>query len=119
MTKARGETKENVLVPLNDLSPASAKCLRVNKTTHGVTTQVGTVGVHLTSPVITGNIEELLTDEANDLDVVGGFHELDTLECTCGDDACATTGFGTPRHHLAFGVSDERAGVRRTPETEV
>lgn len=111
--------RANVLVPLDNLLVLTAKCVRVEETTHGVATQVGTMGVHFTSPVLSLNVDEPLVDKADDLDVVGGLDELHTLEGAVRDQTGTVAGLGTPSNHLAFMVSDEGFGLAGSPQAKV
>lgn len=77
------------------------------------------MGIHLAAPVLGLDVDELLVEEADDLDVVGGLHELHTLEGACGDEAGAVIGRGAPRDHLAFVVSDDGVGRRGSPKAEI
>jgi hypothetical protein len=97
----------------------TAPSIRVNETTKGISSEVGTVRVHLTSIVVGLEVDEGLVDEADDLDVVGGSHKLNTSESATGDEASAVTGFGTPRDGLVLGLTDGGRTIRWTPDTEI
>lgn len=85
------------------------------KATH----EISTVRVHLSSKVLRCNVDLGLVDEADNLDVIGGAHELHTLEGVVGDQTGTTAGLGAPCDHLAFGVGHEGVGVFRGPEAEI
>jgi len=109
-------------VPLDDLlvlslvdREASGKDLGAE----GVTAEVGAVRVQLSSIVIRLEVNEGLIDETDDLDVVWGLHELNTLESASGDKTRAMARFGTPGDCLMFSLTDGGGAIRRGPETEV
>ena len=83
------------------------------------THQVGTVRVELTTVVTVLDVDLGLVNEADDLDVGGGAHELDTGEGTLGDEAGATAGLGAPSDLLTLRVGDERVLLGGSPEAEV
>ena len=77
------------------------------------------MGVELSSTVVRLNVDLGLVDEADDLEVAGGLHVLDTGKGTSGDDAGALAGLGAPGDLETLGVSDGLVGGRGSPETEV
>jgi len=60
-----------------------------------------------------------LINEADDLNVVGCFEELDTLECAVWDETGTVPGFGAPRDHFTLNLTDGHVGLGRGPEAEV
>lgn len=111
------------VVPLNHLLVTVVVAVRpgggVDKATEGVATEVGTVRVKLSSVVIRGEVNEGLVDETNNLDIVGGLHELNTLKGTSGDETATVTGLGAPGDLLLFCFSNGRGTVGRCPEAEI
>jgi hypothetical protein len=111
------------VVPLDDLLIAVVVAARpssgVNETTERVTTEIGTVGVKLSSEVIGLEVDEGLVDKTDDLDVVWGPHELETRKCTSGDETRAMTGLGAPGDFLMFRLTDGGRTGRRCPDTEI
>ena len=85
------------------------------RTTH----EVSTVGVKLSSTIVSLDVDLSLIDETDDLDVVGGLGELDTGEGTSRDEAGAVTLLRAPGDLLTLGVTDGGVGVRGCPKTEV
>jgi len=76
-------------VPLNHLLVivliATAPSIRVDETSKGVSSEIGTVRIHLTSRIVGLEVHPCLINETDDLDVVGGLHELNALERATGD----------------------------------
>jgi len=110
------------VVPLDDLlviGLAARPGVGEDDTAEGVTAEVGAVGIELSSIVIGGHVNEGLVDETDNLDVVWGLHELNTLEGTSGDEASAVTGLGAPGNILMFRLTDGLGTSGRCPETEV
>jgi hypothetical protein len=68
------------------------------------TYEIGAVGVHLSAIVLGIDVDLGLVDEADDLNVCSGFHELYALKSAGGDETGASSGFGAPSDHLAFSV---------------
>ena len=111
------------VVPLDDLLVVvlvvTGPCGGVEETTEGVTAEVGTVGVELSSEVIRTEVDEPLVDETDDLNVVGGPHELNTLQGTSGDETSSMTGLGTPGNFLVLRFADCGGTGWGCPEAEV
>jgi hypothetical protein len=110
------------LVPLNDLGEFGLVRpigIGENEATKRIASLVSTVGVHLSSTVIGLHVDLGLIDVADDLNVVGSLHELDTGKGTSGDQTSATTGLGAPCDGLSLGVANNRVGLRWSPNTEV
>jgi hypothetical protein len=110
------------VVPLDDLlkiALAGGPGVGEQETAEGVTTEVGAMGVELPSIVIGRDVNEGLVDETDDLDVVWGLHELNTLEGTSGDFTSAVTGLGAPGNFPMFRLTDGLGTIGRCPETEV
>ena len=97
----------------------TAPSIRVNETTKGIPSEISTVRVHLTSIVVGLEVDEGLVDEADDLDVVGGSHKLNTSESATGDEASAMAGLGTPCDGLVLGLTNGGGTIRWTPDTEI
>lgn len=77
------------------------------------------MGIELTAEITLLDVDLGLVHEADDLDVVGGTHELHALESTFGDKTRATAGLGAPCDLLALGVSDQRVLLWGCPQAEV
>ena len=111
------------VVPLDDLLVAVVVAIRpsggIEKATEGVTAEVGTVGIELSSKVVGSEVDEGLIDETNDLDVVGGPHELDTLKSSGRDETGSMAGLGAPCDFLLFGFPDGGGTIGGRPEAEV
>jgi len=110
------------VVPLDDLLVGvlvARPCGGVEETTEGVTTEISAVGVELSSEVVGTEVDEPLVDETDDLNVVGGLHELDTLEGTGWDETRSVTGLGAPGDFFVFCLADGGGTIRRCPEAEV
>lgn len=67
--------------------------------------------VELAAKIAGLDVDEALVDEADDLDVVGRAHELDSPERARRDETRAAPGLRAPRDLLALGVGDRRVGV--------
>ena len=120
----RGEQRgSDLLVPLNHLLViilvVTAPSIRVDETAERVSSEIGTVGVHLASRVIGLEVHLRLVNKTNDLDVVGSLHELNALERAAGDKTGSVARFGTPCDGLVFGLTNSGGTLRRSPETEV
>ena len=98
---------------------AAAPSIRVDEATKGVSSEIGTVRIHLTSRVVGLKVHLCLINKTDDLDVVGGLHELNTLERSIGDKASSVAGFGTPRDGLVLGLTNSGGTFRWSPETEI
>jgi hypothetical protein len=111
------------VVPLDDLLVTVVATARegsgVEEATKGVTTEVGAMGVKLSSEVIGLEVDAPLVNETDDLNVVGGLHELNTPEHASGDETRAMAGLGTPGNFRLFRVGDGGGTSWRCPETEV
>ena len=113
----------DLLVPLDDLLVVvlvvTAPSVRVDETTEGVSAEISTMRVHLSSRVVGGEVGLCLVDKADDLNVVWGSHELNTLESTTGDETSAMTLLGTPRDGLVLGLTDCGGTIGRSPDTKI
>jgi len=110
------------VVPLDDLlvgAVVTGPSGGVEETAERVTTEIGTVGIELSSKVIRLEVDEGLVDKTNDLDVVWGPHELNTLKGTSGDETRAMAGLGAPGDFLMFGLTDGGGTGWGCPETPV
>ena len=109
------------VMPLDDLLVTVVVAVRpsggVEEATKGVTTEISAVRVKFPSRVIGGEVDLGLVDKTDDLDVVWGPHELNTLESTSGDKAGPMTRFGTPGDFLPFRQGGGTGG--RCPEAEI
>jgi len=94
------------VVPFNHLLIRATECSRIYKTAEWITTQVCTMGIHLTPIVTSGQIDLGLVDESHNLHVVGGLHKLDALQGTLGYNTSSTTSLGTPCNHFPFYISN-------------
>lgn len=102
-------TSTHEIVPFNNLFESgivTAPRSRINQSTKRVAAKVGAVGVKLTAKVFRIQVDEGLVDEANNLDVSRGSHELNTLECARRDDPGATAGLGAPSDFFTFSIPD-------------
>jgi hypothetical protein len=106
-------------VPLDRLDKLAVECVGEEKTTERVATLISTMGVHFTSKILGVDVDLFLNDVTSDLDVVGSLDELDTGQSALGDEAGAVTGPGAPGDGLAFDITNDRIGLRRTPEAEI
>ena len=77
------------------------------------------MGVHLSSPVVTLDVDEPLVDETDNGHVCRRLEDLDTLERALGDEAGAVAGLGAPGYFLSLSVGNQRVGLRRRPQAEV
>ena len=77
------------------------------------------MGVHLSSPVTTENVDEGLVDVADSLDVVGSHHPLNTLEGVGGDETGAVAGLRAPGDHDTLDITNFTTVLRGTPQAEV
>jgi len=114
------EVATHEVVPFDHLCvTVSTKSVRVEEATHWVTTEISTVGIHLTSPVIPLQVDLGLVNEANDLGVVGCAHVLNALESIVGDETSAVTRLGAPSDHFPLSVGDSRVGCGWGPKAEI
>lgn len=105
---------ERVVVPV-----VARESVGVHQATKRVATQVGTVGVKLSSVVAGRHIELSLVNEASKLDIHAGLEDLYTLQDTRWDETGSPTTLNTPCDLLLFRISDSGVCVRRSPKTEV
>jgi len=77
------------------------------------------MGVELSSKVISREVDVGLVDKTDDLDVVWGLHELNTLKGTSGDETSAVTGLRAPRHLQLFRLTDGGGTSRGCPKTKI
>jgi hypothetical protein len=77
------------------------------------------MGIKLTTEIAGLKVDLGLVDEANNLNVIGSFHELDPLESASGDEAGAAARFCTPSDFFTFRVCDEGVGLCWSPEAEI
>jgi len=90
-------------VPLNGLDKVASECLGEEETTQRVTALIGTVGVHLTSRVIGGDVDLVLLDDTGNLDVGGSLDELNTCQGALRDNTGTIVGLGAPGDGLMNG----------------
>jgi hypothetical protein len=111
----------NEVSPLHHLNVrrTTTPCVREHDASHGVTTEISTMGVHLTTVVIRQHEELSLVHEANDLDVVGGPQELDTSQSASGNETSTVARFAAPGDHLAFDFTNGLPWLARGPETKI
>lgn len=64
------------------------------------------MGVQFSTEIAGLDIQLGLVNETDDLNVGGGTCELETLECTLGDETGSTTGLGAPGDSFTLGVCD-------------
>lgn len=64
----------------------AGKTARVDETANGVTEQISTVGIELSSSIITSKTDTSLVEVSSNLDVSAGLHELSTSDGTGGHD---------------------------------
>jgi hypothetical protein len=83
------------------------------------THEVSTVGVHLSSPITTENVDLGLVEETNSLDIVRGHRPLNTGKGACRDETSAVPGLGAVGNHDTFNVANFFTVLRGTPEAEV
>jgi len=111
----------NEVSPLDHLNVrrTTTPCVGEHDASHGVTTEISTVGVHLTTVVVGHHKEFGLVHKANDLDVVGGLQELDASESASGNETCTVARLAAPSNHLAFDFTHGLPWLARGPETKV
>jgi len=111
------------VVPLDDLRITVVVAVRpsggVDETAEGVTTEISTVWVELSSKVISLEVDEGLVNKTDDLDVVWRLHKLNTPKGTSGDETRAMTRLGAPRDFLLFRLTDGSGTGRGCPEAEI
>lgn len=107
------------VVPFNGLDWGAGKIIREHDASHGVSAEISTVGVHLTSPVVLEDVDLGLVDETDDLNIVGGLHELDTGQGTRGDQTGTMARLRAVGDHDTLDITDLTAHVRGTPKAEV
>ena len=90
-----------------------------DETSERVTTLVGTMGVHLSSTVISLEVDLALINVTNDLNVVGGLHELNTSDRTSWDKAGTMARLGAPCNRFALDIANDTIGLGRTPHAPV
>lgn len=79
------ETEEVItdeVVPLNDLVGSPSEYVAVHHTSHGIPAEVGTVGVHLASGIVSKDVDGSLVDESDSLDIIRSPHKLHALQGT-------------------------------------
>lgn len=84
-----------------------------------ITHEIGAMGVKLSSRIISLKVDLSLIDKSNDLNVVRCLHVLETSESARGDETSATARLCAPSYFLALGISNQRIGLGRRPETEI
>lgn len=97
----------------------TAPSIRVNETTKGVSAEVSTMRVHFPSGVVGPEVGLCLVDKTDDLNVVWGSHELNTLEGATWDETSAMARLGTPRDGLVLGFTNSGGTIRGGPHTEI
>ena len=110
------------VVPLDDLLVIGATVRPgggVEKSSEGVTAKVCAMGVEFSSIVISLEVDEGLVDKTDDLNVVWGPHELNTLKGAGGDETRAMAGLGAPGNFLVFRLANGGGAGRGCPEAEV
>jgi len=123
---ARLETEKvtaHEVVPLDDLVIAVVVAARpssgVGETAEGVTTEIGTMRVELSSEVISRKVDESLVDKTDDLDVVWGLHVLNTPKGITRDETSAVTGLSAPRDFFVFRLTNGGGTGRGCPKTKI
>lgn len=110
-------------MPLDDLFVVvlvvTAPSIGEDEAAERVSSEIGTMGVHLSSRVVGLEVNLCLFDETDDLDVIWGPRELNTLESTTGNETGAVAGLGTPGNSLVFGFTDGGGAIRRGPDAEI
>jgi hypothetical protein len=106
-------------MPFDDLSRGAGPDVGEDEATDGVSTEVGTVGVHLSSPVTLEDVDLGLVDVADGLDVVGCADPLDTGQGALWDETGAVSWLSAPCHHGALDVANLTAVLGRSPQAEV
>ena len=117
------EGERGSLVPLDHLLiivlVITTPSIREEETSKGVSSEIGTMRVHLASRIIGSEVDEGLVDKTDDLDVVGGPHELNALESATGDEASSMTGLGAPRDSFVFSLANGGRTIWWTPDAEI
>lgn len=75
--------------------------------------------VEFTTGIVRLQVDLSLVDEANNLNIIGRPHELNSLEGPSGNGTSSTAGFCAPRNFFTFRIRDGGVGVWWGPETEV
>jgi hypothetical protein len=96
----------NYLLEVVGITGIRREGVREEETSEWVTTSISTMRVHLSSRIIGFHVDKLLLDEADDLDVSGGLHELNTGESAGWDHTSSAAGLGAPCNGFTFGITD-------------
>jgi len=110
------------VVPLDDLPIGllvGRKTGGVYKTTKGVTTEISTVGVELSSSIVGQDVDLGLVDDTDNLLIVRSLHILDTFKGARGDETRAMTWLGAPSDFFSLRAADIAESIRGRPKTEV
>lgn len=113
------EVVPDEIVPLNNLISRSSEHVAIHNTSHRVTAEVSTVGVHLAPGIDSKDVDRSLVNEADSLDVVRSPHELHALQGIRRDQTCAMNGLGAVCDHDALNVSDFPTVLGWSPKTKV
>lgn len=87
--------------------------------TENTTHLISTMGVHLTSSIISSNVDVGLDDGPRDEDIRGRLEELNTSDSASGHGTSTVARLGAPRDGLSFLVTDQAVRVGRAPQAEV
>jgi hypothetical protein len=118
-------TATHEIGPVNDLlvggivATVAREGVRVHQTTEWVTAQVGTVGIKLSSVIVSSHVNLGLINESNDLNVIGCLNELDTSQSTARDQASSVPRLSAPGNFLLLGITDGGVRLGGSPQTEV
>lgn len=75
--------------------------------------------VEFTAIIVLGKVDLGLVDEADNLNVVGSPHELNTCKGARRDDTSSVARFGAPGNLELLRFTDGGRAGRRSPETEI
>lgn len=75
--------------------------------------------VEFTAIIVLGKVDLGLVDEADNLNVVGSLHELNTCKGARRDDTSSVARFGAPGNLELLRFTDGGRAGRRSPETEI
>lgn len=110
------------VVPFFDLGPfsfATRDIVGIDETAFRVPSPVSVVWVELSTCITTLDIETGEVANAGNLEEVGCFEELNTLNRAVGDQTSSIAGFETVGDDGFFVGSDDRVRAEGSPETKV
>lgn len=109
-------------MPLVNLSHGT---IRVGKTggiqltTNRVTDTIRTVGVELSSTIVTRHVDQGLINECNKLQIIRSLEQLYTLKSTFRNQTTTVTLLGAPSDLNTLGVCDVSVRLGGSEDTEI